>query len=132
MKITSKQYAQSLYQVVKEKECDVSDTVKKFIKILVSNNDISKADKIIEDFIKIWNKEEKIIEAEITSSRELDKEIVKSLNHYISELSGAKNIVLNKKINKNILGGVIIKYGDKIIDASLKMKLSELKNNLVK
>jgi len=132
MRISSKQYAESLYQVVKEKDCDVSDAIKKFIKILVSNNDISKADKIVEDFVKIWNKKEGIVEAEITSARELDKDTVKLLHEYIAKFSDATDVILNKKINKNILGGVIIKCGDKILDASLKMSLKELKNNLVK
>lgn len=131
MKITPKQYAITLYSVIK-KDDNIKDAVRKFIKVLVDNNDISKSDKIVEEFIKIWDRENGIINAKVASARKLDNESVKSINDYILESSKAKEVVLDKKIDKNILGGVIIKFGDKVIDGSLKMKLKELKNNLVK
>ena len=37
-----------------------------------------------------------------------------------------------KKIDKNILGGVIIRYGDKVVDGSLKTQLEDLKEKLIK
>ena len=39
---------------------------------------------------------------------------------------------MKEKQNKNILGGVILKYGDKILDGSLKTKLNSLKEELKK
>lgn len=140
MKITPKQYGEALYQAVKglpagkagKKDSQVKSGIENFIKVLVSNNDISKLDKIVEQFGKIWNREESIVEAEITSARELDKKIIKLLNGYIAELSEAEKIILKQSVNKNILGGVIIKYEDKVLDGSLRMKLEALKINMIK
>ncbi|MCK5320860.1 ATP synthase F1 subunit delta [Candidatus Parcubacteria bacterium] len=133
MKITAKQYAESLYQVVKDKNnSQIKDVINNFFSILTQNNDITKAEKIAKEFKKIWNTEQGIIEAEVVSAKELDNKIIKLLNNYITESSGAEKVILNQKINKNILGGVIIKFEDKILDGSLRMKLEELKREMVK
>lgn len=133
MKITTKQYAESLYQSVQnKKDSQIKSAIENFVKLLISNNDMAKADKIIGQFEKIWNREEGIVEAEAVSARELDKKIVKLLNGYIIQLSGASKVLLKQKIDKNVLGGVVIKYEDKILDGSLKTKLEALKINMIK
>jgi len=62
----------------------------------------------------------------------LDKETGKLLKNYITGLSGAKEVLVSEKTDKNILGGVIIKYGDKVLDGSLKTSLEELKEKMIK
>lgn len=133
MEISPKQYGEVLYQSVQsKKDSQIKGVLDNFAKLLIDNNDISKIDRIIGRFEKIWNKEEGIIDAEVVSARELDKTIVKLLNGHIAELSGARKVLLKQKINKNVLGGVVIKYGDRVLDASLKTQLKELKENLIK
>jgi len=93
---------------------------------------LNKADKISAEFIKIWNEKYGIVEASATSANGLDKASIKLLENYIAELSGAKEVVLNEKIDKNILGGVVIRYGDRVVDGSLRTSLEELKNKMIK
>jgi F-type H+-transporting ATPase subunit delta len=133
MKITVKQYALSLYEAVDGKTPDqVKIVIKKFVELLVEKNQLTKAEKIIAEFLKIWNDRRGIVEAWAVSAKGLDKAAVKLLKHYIVKLSGAKEVILKEKIDKNILGGVVIKYGDKIVDGSLKTQLVELKDRLIK
>ena len=122
MKITPKQFALSLYEVV----------VGKFVELLAKKNMLARADKIAGQFVKIWNEKHGIVEALVTSAKGLDKASLKFLEHYVAGLSGAREVVFKEKMNKNILGGVIIKYGDKVVDGSLKTNLEELKENLIK
>ncbi len=147
MKISPKQYGEALYQAVKglpaaclpdrqgkasKKDSEIKTVIGNFVKVMAGNNNISKLDKIIEQFEKIWNREEGAVEAEIASARALDKKIVKLLNDYIAELSGVREVLLKQKIDKNILGGVVIKYGDRVLDGSLETKLKELREEMVK
>ncbi len=133
MKITPKQYAESLYQVIRGKEKkDTENAIVNFVNILIENNNVSKLDKIIEQFEKIWNKEERIVETEIISSEKLNSGVIKLLKDYIAKLSGAKNVIINEEKDKNILGGVVIKYEDRIIDGSLKTRIEDLKKSMVK
>ena len=133
MKITTKQYAEGLYQSVKGKsEKETNNIIDNFVNVLIANNDISKSNRIIEQFEIIWNKEEGIVEAEIVSSGKLSSGVVELLNDYIAKLSGAKEVVMQERVDKSVLGGVVIKYGDRILDGSLRMRLGELKNELIK
>ncbi|MDP2830467.1 MAG: F0F1 ATP synthase subunit delta, partial [bacterium] len=104
MKITPKQYGEALYQsVINKKDSRIKAVLDNFVKLLIDNNDISKLDKIIGRFKKTWNSEEGVVEAEAVSARELDKKIVKLLNDYIVQLSGASKVLLKQKIDKNVL-----------------------------
>ena len=132
-KNTPKQFARALYESLDGKSpSKIKAVIKKFVELLAGRSQLTKADKIIKEFIKIWNEKHGIVEAEVVSARELDKETGKLLKNYIIRLSGASAAVVNEKVDKNILGGVVIKYGDQVLDGSLKMQLEELKDKMIK
>lgn len=133
MKIKPKQYAEFLYEMLGGKrKSQVRDEVKKFLNVLQKNNGVSKIEKIIEEFIKLWNKEKKIVEAEIVSARDLNKDIVKLLNGYIVKITKAKEVELTKRVDKSILGGVVIRYGDKVLEGSVRARLDDLKIKMIR
>ena len=81
---------------------------------------------IIAEFEKYAKKKSGIIELEITSARKLSDT---TLNH-IKKIFG-EQVESIEKIDGEILGGVKIKMEDKILDASLKTQLLNLKQNLI-
>ncbi len=133
MKISEKQYALSLYEVIDGRSNEKAKIViKNFIGILAKHNQLAKIEEIIKQFIKIWNSKKRIIEAEVTGAREFSKGVVRNIKSYVLNISKAKEVSLITKVDKNILGGVIIKYGDKVLDGSLKARLSDLKSKLIR
>lgn len=133
MKTTPKQYALALYESLDGKSAgEIKAVIKKFVELLAGKNMLSKADKIEAEFVEIWHGKNGIILAEVRSANGLDKANVKLLKKYIAGLTDAREVLLKEKIDKNILGGVIIKYGDKILDASLKTSLNDLKEKMIK
>lgn len=133
MRITVKQYATALYDSVKDKKKDeVRNIIKAFVEVLIADNVINQTDKIIAEFVRIWNKEQGIVEASIKSARELDETQIKSLQSYIKKLAKAKTVEIKTAEEKNLLGGVVIQYGDKILDASLQAKLRSLQQTIKK
>ncbi|MFH1255447.1 MAG: ATP synthase F1 subunit delta [bacterium] len=133
MKIKTKQYAMALCESLNGKSsAEVKPVIKKFVELLAEKKFLSKSSKVISEFEKIWNKNNGIVEFEAESAGKLDKAAGKSLETYVALASGAEKVVIKEKIDKNILGGVIIRYGDKVLDASLKTQLHELKNKLIK
>ena len=86
MKVTPKQYAHALYDSVQGKKPDESkQIIKEFVSLIAQSNDISKADKIINEFIRVYNQEQGIVEAEIKSARTLEISIIKFLQNYIKK-----------------------------------------------
>lgn len=133
MRVSFKKYAAILYNLIDGKSKNEAEKIIfKFVAVLAENNDQGKLKKIIAEFNNHWNKEKGIVEAEVASAKELDKDIVKLLNGYIVKLSGAKEVVMSEKVEKDLLGGVVIRYGDRVVDGSLKAKLIELKDKMIK
>ncbi len=133
MRITPKQYALSLYESLDGKSAaEVKAVIKKFVELLAAKNQLAKAEKIVKEFEKIWNEKNGVVEAEIFSAKTLDKPTIKLLKNYVIKLSGAKEIMVDEKVDKGLLGGVVIRYGDKVLDGSLKGSLHDLKSSLEK
>ena len=128
MKTTPKQYARTLYDIVQDKnEQEISNTIKKFVQVLINNNDTVKIKKIIDNFNDIHDINNGIVQAEIVSARKLDKDIVKLLNDYIIKLLDVKEVNVKEEFDINIIGGFIIKYKDKILDGSLCGRIKEIR-----
>lgn len=133
MKITVTQYANTLYELTDGKsKQDIDGVVAVFLKVLKKNGQLKMAGKIIAKFNDLYNQKHGIAEAEITSREALDKDVSNKLRNYVSTKYKAKEVVIKNKIDENIKGGVIIKVGDEIVDASISGKLNDLKNRLAK
>jgi len=133
MKVSPKQYAITLYELTDGKsEKEILDILKNFSILLKKRNYLSKTDLILEEFNKVWNTEKNIVNAKIVSARPLDSDLKQNIINYISSASKAKEVFLEEDIDKNILGGVIIKYNDKVIDSCLKTRVNILGKSLEK
>lgn len=131
MKVSVKQYAESLYDLTYGKEKSQIDLIaKKFSELLSESGQLKVAGRIIEKFSEIYNRENGIIEAEVTSREELCSELRNYVSNYVSNKYKAKEVVLKNKIDERIKGGVIIKVGDEIFDASVAGKLNDLRSVL--
>lgn len=133
MKITVKQYARSLYELVDGKgKAEVKEVITNFINLLAKNRDLNKAEEILNELEKFWAEADGELKAEITSARELGKDAKKLVIDYLKDKTKSEKIVLEEKIDKKILGGFILRYEGKIIDGSLKNNLENLKARMEK
>ncbi len=133
MKITSTQYAKSLYEATKDKsQSEIDEVISNLINVLKKNNQLKLISNVISKFSEIWNKEEGIVEAVVTTRYKLQDTMTKQLEDFLKEKYGAKEIVLNNKIDQKIKGGIIIKVGDELLDASIVRRLKNLKLNFIK
>lgn len=133
MKITAKQYAQSLYESVQGKSQDeIIGVLDGFAKMLATNGDLNKFDKIKDIFVKVWNESEGIVEAGVTVCRELDQAGLESIRNYIKQNTGANTVDIKVKVDPSLLGGAVMRYGDKILDGSLRNGIVRLKEEMAK
>ncbi len=83
---------------------------------------------IVAEYLKIYYRKNKILDVKATFTKELTDEQRKKLIDKLSQKTG-KEINLVIKVDKNILGGGIIKIGDKIIDGSIRRELDNWKKS---
>jgi F-type H+-transporting ATPase subunit delta len=67
------------------------------------------------------------ISADVTAAKALTKAQQESLAKALSKSSG-KDVTINMSVDKDIIGGLIVKMGSKMIDTSVASKLANLQN----
>jgi len=67
--------------------------------------------------------------AEITTAILLDNEDILRIANRLTAITG-KPVVLKSKVDPGLIGGIIIKVGDKLIDGSIRSKLAALKREI--
>ena len=96
-----------------------------FIKILVEKNRFSEFEEISQAFKNEIDEINNIKHFEIVSAIKLSEDRKNTIKNRLQEKFN-KNIVPSWTVDKDIIGGLIIKYDDNIIDNSLKNKLERL------
>jgi ATP synthase F1 delta subunit len=132
MKITSGQYAKSLYEATLEKSHAEADVLAaNFIKILTKNGQLKLKNEILQKFEIIFNQKNGIVAIEVISREKLSREVLEKLNEYIKKRYFAKEVIIDNKINEEMKGGIVVKVGHEMMDASIGEKLRKMKSVLV-
>lgn len=128
MRYTHQQYAQALYESFQDtKPKDHDQIIENFIEVLKKNGDLAEYEAIIQTFEDYDRSQKGIKQVEVTTAEEgkLSKEVLNHLNKLVG-----KNIEIKRKVDENIIGGVVIKVDDTLIDGSTKRQLEDLENTL--
>ena len=81
------------------------------------------------NYEQLWDEENQILPVEITSAVGLDKGIVKSIGERIEEQTGRK-VEVSSKVDGDILGGIVLRVGNSILDASIRNRLNQLRKQV--
>ncbi len=96
-----------------------------FLYVLIDKGRESHILNIWEEFIQLYYKHENIEEVTAITAVEMDEESIEKLRDKLSSTMD-KKIIIKNEIDESIIGGVILKTESKIIDGSLKGRLSEM------
>ena len=130
-----RRYSKAIFDIAEEKKLvlneifgkDNSDNLNILLYILDKGR-INCIKYIVAEYLKIYYRKNRILDVRATFTKELTEEQKKKLIDKLSQKTG-KEINLEVKIDKNILGGGIIRIGDKIIDGSIRRELDNWKRN---
>lgn len=132
-KISAKKYARVLYEATKDLDKEAaSKALVNFVKILARNRHLKLAERIMAEYQEYSNIQEGIVEAEVTVARALSSASKEALKNKLKKNQAAKEVVLKETVDKNLIGGMIIKINDTVLNASLKNNLNLLKQSLVR
>jgi len=105
--------------------------VQNFLKLLIEKSRMPAVFRVRRVFDELWQRENKLLPVEITSAIELDKKTVKQIGDRIGEETGQK-IELSEHVDPDILGGLIVRVGNSIIDSSIRARLDQLRKQVAK
>ena len=116
--------------IMKSFEGELSATMFNFLLLLADKRRISLMEAIEDDFRAMSYKEQGIVIADVTTASPLPKTQQKALKTKLAEVTG-KKIELRLHEDAELLGGIVVKIGDKRIDGSVKGRLYSLTRQLM-
>ncbi len=116
-----------LKAIFKERVSPVSYSI---FEIITRKNREAILDEVAEEFIKQYNTYKGIQKATITTTIPLNAALSAQFNKIVADATG-KTVELEEKVDESLIGGYVLRVGDRQIDASLKSRLNELKLELI-
>jgi len=101
-----------------------------FLLLLVDRRRIMFVDAIGEKYLELLRKLKNTVLAAVTSASELTESQREALSNKVKQMTGAESVELSINIDPSLLGGVIIKVGSQVLDASLRGQLRRISLSL--
>jgi F-type H+-transporting ATPase subunit delta len=102
-----------------------------FLELLLEKHRMPAIYRIRREYDGLWREEHKLLSVQVTSAVKLDEEVVKSLGDRISEQTG-RQVDLTAKVEPDILGGIVLRVGNSILDASIRNRLEQLRRQVAR
>jgi F-type H+-transporting ATPase subunit delta len=100
-----------------------------FLNLLIENHRMPVIFRIRQQYERLWEEENRMLPVEITSAVALDEKTTEDLGRTIGERAG-RRVTLAAHVDPDILGGIIVRVGNSILDASIRNRLEQLRRQV--
>ena len=83
---------------------------------------------LVRDVEAVLARDYKVVLAEVVSARELSSQILKSIEQFVSDAEGAKQVEVSASVDPSLLGGVIIRTPSAELDTTVRKQLNALRS----
>lgn len=107
-------------------KAETPEIVANFIRVVARNGRLFALSQMIAGFRELAAKARGEVTAEVTSATKLSKAQLDTLAATLKEKIG-KTVTLRTEVDPSLIGGLVVKVGSRMIDSSLKTKLTAMK-----
>ena len=100
-----------------------------FLSLLIENHRMPVIFRVRQQYERLWEEENRMLPVEITSAVALDEKTTEELGRTIGERAG-RRVTLSSRVDPDILGGIILRVGNSILDASIRNRLEQLRRHV--
>jgi F-type H+-transporting ATPase subunit delta len=108
---------------------DANEVLMNFLETLVERHRMPAIFRIRDRYEQLWDRDHKLLPVHVTSAVELDEGTVKNIGDSIGKQTG-NEIELSSDVDPDILGGIILRVGNFILDASIRNRLEQLRKQV--
>lgn len=108
---------------------DPDEQLINFLELLIENHRMPVIFRIRRTFEHLWDQENRQLPVEITSAIELDDATTGSVAQRIGESTG-RRVTLTTRVDPSIIGGIVVRVGNSILDASIRNRLEQLRRHV--
>ena len=110
---------------------DADAVVLNFLKLLIENHRMPVIFRVRREFDRLWLQENKLLPVTVTSAVPLDDATVKHIGDRIAEQTNRK-VDLSSNVDPEILGGIVVRVGNSVLDASIRARLEKLRKQVAR
>jgi F-type H+-transporting ATPase subunit delta len=107
----------------------LSQPVRNTIFLLIRRGRIEQLPRVVAEFVRLDERRQGITHATATSASPLTDLEVKALTARLEQMTGGR-IALTTDVDASLLGGLVVRVGDRLIDGSVRGRLERLRNQL--
>lgn len=100
-----------------------------FLKLLIANHRMPVIPRISREYQRLWDVANHRLPVQVTSAVALDDAALDGLSARIAERTG-QTVQLTTNVQPDILGGIVVRIGNSILDASVRGRLERLRRQL--
>ncbi len=109
---------------------ELSPMVMNFLRLLLDKQRVSIFGEIVRQYENFANEAQGILVADVTTARDLSDSLGERLMAKLGEVTG-KKIKLRKHLDEKLLGGAVVRMGDRLLDGSLRSRMKALEAQLL-
>jgi ATP synthase F1 delta subunit len=100
-----------------------------FLELLVEKGRMPEIFRIRREFEELWKKANRHLDVTVTSAIELDPNVVGRIGEEVERQTGEK-VDLSSEVDDGILGGIVLRVGNMVLDASIRTRLEKLRKSV--
>jgi F-type H+-transporting ATPase subunit delta len=100
-----------------------------FLELLVEKGRMPEVFRIRREFDELWKKANRRLDVTVTSAIELDPSVVGKIGEEVERQTGEK-VDLSSEVDNEILGGIVLRVGNMVLDASIATRLEKLRKSV--
>jgi F-type H+-transporting ATPase subunit delta len=104
--------------------------ISNFLELLVESHRMPVMPALCASFEELWERENRLIPVQVTSAIELSQDTISDIGKRIGQQTGQK-VALTSTVDPDILGGIVLRVGNSILDASIRGRLEQLRKEVV-
>ena len=105
--------------------------VENFLALLIGNHCMPVLFRVRREFDQMWREVNKLLPVQITSAVELDSAVTEQIGDEIGRQTG-RTVELTSTVDPDVLGGLVVRVGNSILDASIRTRLERLRKQVAR
>jgi F-type H+-transporting ATPase subunit delta len=110
---------------------DTDDIVRNFLAVLIENHRMPALMRIRREYDRLWREANQLLPVQVTSAVELDEAVTRQIGDEIGRQTGRK-VELSSNVDPDVLGGIVLRVGNSILDASIRSRLERLRKQVAR
>ena len=107
------------------------EIVRNFLGVLIENHRMPALFRIRRELDAMWRDVNQLLPVQITSAVELDEAVTSRIGEEIGRQTGRK-VELSAQVDPDVLGGIVLRVGNSILDASIRTRLERLRKQVAR